>query len=435
VGPALPGGPGSAKLTNGPHEPRLEDWFALSNGWHSVVVEGDSGLGRMLFHFNFGNYFRMLRLAFGEPDRRARGRALATLLLAVPAVASFHAVCFFLDGLLFPGLHAIRIERPVFVLGHARSGTTLVHRLMSRDRGAFSSFVLYELHFPSLLQKRCIRAVAALDRRLGGFLARRVQAWEERRYAAVRQVHRMGLTVPEEDDLVFYWSCASGYWITKLPYMGELDFYGVDGWPERKRRRLMRFYADCVRRQLYLNGADRTHLSKNPIFAGRVEALIESFPDARFVVPIRDPTETIPSLLKLVSGAWRRLDWDPARVERCLRVLAEQSFHTYRHPLEVFERNPQSPCAIIDYRELVADPAGTIETIYRKLDLPLEPAFREELRGAGQRARSHVSGHRYSLAEFGLEQDEIHTRLADLFERFGWQAGPATASPHSEETG
>ncbi len=156
---------------------------------------------------------------------------------------------------------------------------------MNQDEGRFSSFRLYEMYFPSLLQKKAIRAVMRLDRSLfGGALERRIRAWEDRHYAAVRKVHKMGLTEHEEDDMVLYYSCASGFWITKMPYMGDLDFYRVDEWPARKRRRLMRFYKQCLRRQLYLNGSDKIHLSKNPLFAGRVEALIETFPDARIVV-------------------------------------------------------------------------------------------------------------------------------------------------------
>jgi hypothetical protein len=376
----------------------------------------------VLFHFDFGNWARMLRLAWHERNPRARRYYLAVLIFAVPLVASFHALCFLLDGLLFPGLHRTRVRAPVFVIGHARSGTTLLHRLMSRDEGRFCSFRLYELYFPSLLQKKLIRWGAALDRRLGGRLEARVRAWEERRYGAMRKVHAMGLTQPEEDDLVFYYSCASGFWITRMPYMGDLDFYYVDRWPERRRKRLMRFYRDCIRRQLYLDGDDRVYLSKSPVFAGRVAALIEEFPDARVVVPLRHPFETVPSLLKLMRLSWRRLDWDEERQRRCLAVLAAQSFDTYRHPLEVLDRNPQVPRAIVDYREAVADPAATLETVYRQLGIPMSEEYRELLRAEGRRARAHVSGHDYSLAEFGLEADEIRSRLGDLFERFGWDA-------------
>ncbi len=383
----------------------------------------------MLFHFDFANYFRMLRLAWGEKNPRARGVYLAKLLLWVPPVAAFHAVCFFLDGIFFPGLHRTRIRQPVFVIGHARSGTTLVHRLLSRDEGRFSSFLLYEMFFPSLLQKKVIRALARFDRRwLGGAFGRRVAAWGERRYAPQRAAHPTGLTEPEEDDQVLYYSCASGFWITKMPYMGDLDFYYVDRWPARRRRRLMRFYADCIRRQLYLNGGDRIHLSKNPVFPGRTEALIEAFPDARVVIPMRNPYETIPSLLKLMRSGWKGLGWDEARQQRCLAILAAQSFDTYLYPLRVLERHPEVPRAVVDYRDVVADPAATIEQLYRDLGLPMTPGYREVLLAEGKRAREHRSAHAYSLAEFGLEADAIRSGLAPLFERYGWDADAPAAS-------
>jgi hypothetical protein len=373
------------------------------------------------FYFDFSNYWKMLRLARRERNTAARRYYLFVLLVPVPLVSGFHAICFLLDALLFPDLRKTEIRNPVFIVGHARSGTTLVHRLMSRDEGRFSSFMLYELYFPSLLQKKLIRFVARIDRDyFGGRIAKRVRVWEDGHYAAIRRIHEMGLTQPEEDDLVFYYSLASGFWITKMPYMGDLDFYYVDRWSERKRKRLMQFYADCIRRQLMLNGPDRVHLSKNPVFAGRVAALIEAFPDARIVVPVRNPNETIPSLLALVRSGWKRLDWDAERVNRCLRILADQSFHTYRYPLEVLSQHPETASAVLDYRELVADPAATIGQVYRELGFEMSAPFRETLAAESARSRKHVSTHSYSLEEFGLDADEIRSQLVDLFERFGW---------------
>ncbi|MGH7336819.1 MAG: sulfotransferase family protein, partial [Myxococcota bacterium] len=319
----------------------------------------------MFFHFDFANYFAMVRLAWNEKNPRARRTYLAKLLLWVPAVSLFHATCFFLDYLLFPGLHRTAIRTPVFVVGHARSGTTLVHRLLSEDEGRFSSFRLYEMFFPSLLEKKLIRALGRIDQRwLGGRILRRVRAYDEKTYGPSRHIHPTGIFQTEEDDQVLYYSMAAGFWITKMPYMGDLDFYYVDRWPERRKRRMIRFYADCIRRQLYLNGRDRTHLSKNPVFPGRLETLLETFPDARIVVPMRNPYETIPSLLELMRSGWKALGWDPERQQRCLSVLANQSFDTYLYPLRVLERHPEVAHAVIDYRDLVADPAATIEKIY-----------------------------------------------------------------------
>ncbi len=375
----------------------------------------------MLFHFDFAQWARMVRVAWRDPHPAGRRRMLTRLLLYVPVVASFHAVCFFLDGIFFPRLHRVRVEAPVFLIGHARSGTTLLHRLMSEDTERFSCFRLYEMYFPSLLQKKVIRGLAAFDRRfLGRFATRRVEAWEKRRYASTQDVHAMGLTQPEEDDFVFYWSCASGTWMLKMPAMGEIDFYHLDRAPERKRRRVQRFYADCIRRQLYLNGPDRTHLCKAPHFAGRAASLIESFPDARIVVTMRNPHETLPSLLKLMKIGYELRGWDEPRMARSLGALAAQSFHTYRHPLEVLAEHPETPHAIVDYRVLRAEPRRAVGEVYDALGIPLSAAHAEKLQAEQQRARAHKSGHRYSLEEFGLDPDAIETGLADLFEQFGW---------------
>jgi hypothetical protein len=378
----------------------------------------------VIFYFDFRMWARLLRVSWRESDRRRRRKLLVRLLVSVPLVASFHAVCFFLDGLLFPGLRRVRVRDPVFLVGHARSGTTLLLRLMSLDADQFSFFLLYELHFPSLLQKRAIRAFAAFDRRrLGGRFERRVAAWSERRYAASRDMHAMGLTEPEEDDFLFYWSCASGTWMLEIPAMGEIDFYHLDRAPERKRRRIERFYADCIRRQLHLNGANRIHLCKAPHFAGRVASLIESFPGARIVVTMRNPKETIPSLQKLMKVAYSLRGWGEARMARSLAVLAEQSFHTYEHPLEVLSRHPETRQAIVDYRALVAEPKRTVSDVYRALDLALSPSYEAILDEEQKRAREHRTRHRYSLAEFGLDADAIEQRLAPLFERYGWREG------------
>jgi hypothetical protein len=314
----------------------------------------------------------------------------------------------------------------VFLVGHARSGTTLLHRLMSRDAERFSSFMLYEMYFPSLLQKKTIRALAAFDRRaLGGWFEARGKDWEKKRYGKTQDIHAMGLTQPEEDDFLFYWSCASGTWMLKLPAMGEIDFYHLDQAPEKKRRRVERFYADCIRRQLYLNGPDRVHLCKAPHFAGRVASLIESFEGAAIVVTMRSPYETIPSLLKLMKVGYQLRGWDEPRMARSLRVLAEQSFHTYKHPLEVLARHPEAKHAIVDYRELVAEPKRVVGEVYEALGLPLTAEFAAVLDQEQARARKHESGHRYSLEEFGLDKDAIERELAELFQRYGWSEGSA----------
>jgi hypothetical protein len=374
-----------------------------------------------MMHFDFRTYFRMLRLALRERDPRGRRLALFATLFLIPVVSTLHAVCFLLDRILFPKLGRVEVKAPVFIIGHARGGTTLMHRLMVSDGDRFSYFLAYEMFFPSLLEKKLIRLLGRIDRRvLGSRIERALTAREDRTLAATRDVHDTGLSSPEEDDFVLTFSCASGLWIVFFPYLRELDFYHVDERPPRRRRRLLRFYRDCVRRQLYLNGPHKIHCSKNPTFSGRVESLIETFPDARFVLLVRDPREAIPSLLKMLQGSYHRIGWGDERVRESLEILAEMSLHTYRYPFEVLHRHPETRWAIVDYRDLVASPKRAVQEVYAKLGIEMTPAFAAVLEEREKRARAHATSHRYSLDEFGIDPDRLRAELPELFDRFGW---------------
>ena len=377
----------------------------------------------MLFHFDFAIWWRMVVLAVREGGAR-RAWYLYRLLVWVPLVASVHTLCFFLDGILFPRLRRIEVRSPVFLVGHARSGTTLLHRLMSQDGERFCSNRMIELYLPSLLQKKALRALGAFDRAvLGRRLAKRVRAWEERRYRATRDIHAMGLFKPEEDDLFFYYSCASGFWSTKVPYLGKIDFYAIDRWPERRRRRLMRFYRECIKRQLYVDGPEKIYTSKSPVFAGRVEAMLEEFPDARFGITLRDPGETIPSLLKLLQTAYRLQGASPEDAKQALAAQVEISLDTYLHPLEVLARHPEAKRALVDYAQLTAAPRAAIEKLYAELGFDVTPELARVLAAEEARAKKHETSHRYSLSEFGLAKDMLRERLAPLYAQFDWREG------------
>jgi hypothetical protein len=61
----------------------------------------------------------MLRLARQEENVAGRRRLFFILLVIVPIVSTFHAICFFLDYILFPGLRKVDVRTPVFIVGHA----------------------------------------------------------------------------------------------------------------------------------------------------------------------------------------------------------------------------------------------------------------------------------------------------------------------------
>jgi hypothetical protein len=376
-----------------------------------------------LFYFDWRTWWTMVRLVRCEQDPGRRRRQYRTLCVVVPTLAVLHTVTFALDPILFPALRRTDVRSPVFVVGHARSGTTYLHRMMANDP-RFSYVLLWEMFFPSLLEKKVLRAVLRWDKRLGGRLRRRIDALDERLFSKSQSVHESGLFAPEEDEFLLTMSCASGFWVVQYPQAQDLDFYYVDDrWPATKKRRVMQFYKECVRRQLVLNGPGLMHLSKAPIHCGRVESIIETFPDARFVVPVRNPHETIPSFLKLLQFAWSARKRSEQDMRKSFRSIVDSSYHYYQHPLDVLDAHPEVPSAIVDYSDLVTNPAATMLRVYDEIEIGMVAEQEKAL--AEEEGRAYRSGHTYSLEEFGLDADEIRTRLAPLFDRFGWESGRA----------
>src|SRR5207248_5861241 len=106
----------------------------------------------------------------------------------------------------------------------------------------------------------------------------------------------------------------------------------------------------------------------------------------------RNPYETIPSLLKLMATSWSIRKRSDEQVRDSLRVLAEASFHNYLHPLAVLEAHPEVPRAVVDYRDLVTDPAGTVRRVYALIGLDVTPELESAL--AAEHGRDYTSTHR-----------------------------------------
>lgn len=372
-------------------------------------------------YFDFEYYLRVLRHVWSLKSWSGRNRMLLKLLVLVPIVTAAHAICFILDYLLFPRLWQQEVRQPVFIVGHARSGSTLIHRLLAADGDTFSFFLYWETFFPSLLQKKLIRALGWVDQHwLGGVIKKRLLVWDEKKFGKHRHIHNMSLWNSEEDQFVMRAAFVTQQWALDVPMMDIIDLFHVDQMPEKKRRRWMHHYRECVKRQLLLNGGDRVHLSKNPLLSGWVQSLISTFPDARFAVVMRDPTQCIPSVLKLVELSWRGKAWKRKDYEASLRVLTGISFETFRHPRAVLAQHPATPQVVVDYRELTAHPRNTVLKVYQAFNMTVSPEFDAYLRAQEDRERSHSTSFEYSIDDYELSRKQIETELPGFFDDFGW---------------
>src|SRR5215216_2360037 len=138
-------------------------------------------------YYNFRLFWRTTYLSFfaskNTPARLTRKRITFLLIfyLVWPIGSLMHWFCFFLDDLLFRGHKTQPIEKPLFILGNLRSGSTFLHRLLSRDSETFTSLTIWDIYLtPSVTQKKITQWVARLDLKLGGHLHRLLREFDRR---------------------------------------------------------------------------------------------------------------------------------------------------------------------------------------------------------------------------------------------------------------
>lgn len=385
-------------------------------------------------YFDIDYWWRVVRHVWGLRDWRGRNAMLAKLLLWIPVRTALHTLCFLLDYVLFPALWTQRVERPVFIVGHGRSGTTLMHRLMSADDTRFSYFLYWEMFFPSLLQKKLIRGIGWIDTHLlGGFMNRKLKAWDDKTFGPYRHMHNMSLWNAEEDCFAMAGAFVSQQWSLDIPMMDVVDFFHLDEMPD-KRRRWMHHYRELVKRQLLLNGGIKTHLSKNPVMSGWVDSLIEAFPDARIVVMMRDPSECIPSCLKLVQVSWKGGGWQHEDYAHSLELLTNICFEHFTNPRRVLANKTETPQIVVDYRQLTTQPRETVHAVYKALDIDMSDQFDSWLQEQAEREKKHHSKFEYSLGEFHLLGEDIYAQLEDFYQLYQWPIPDQSKEPDQAQS-
>jgi hypothetical protein len=373
-------------------------------------------------YFDFRTWRRIAGLIAREPFRPRRALFLWGVFFGLSLLSVFNMLCLMLDPLVFPRLREQRIVAPIFIVGNGRSGTTHIHRILSADGERFSFFKTWELLLPSVLAHRLVDALDAFDRRiLGGRIRRRLRASEDGALEEIRKLHDWQSTGSEEDDFVMFANWSSVSLTFPFPYP-ELEYlFWTDRESEAKRRRILGFYEDMLKRLLYCRPGERIHCSKSPQFTLKMRGLLEQFPDARFIVMLRHPYETIPSLLDLMSQYWRAMGAPEELVRASAELLGEIQIAQYRYAVEVVDQLPESQSIIVEFRDLLADPKRVVERIYDRFGMEMSEAFDRFLDDEREAARAFKSQHEYEPEGQGPARERVVRELADLFERFDWQ--------------
>ncbi len=282
------------------------------------------------------------------------------------------------DDLLYRGWREREVRAPVYILASARSGTTLLHRLLCLDEPRFTHQKLYQTIFPAVSLYRAIEALVKLDGAAFGLAARAMDRIEKRAFRGFDGIHPMGLGDAEEDEALFVYPLLSPTLLMLFPFVDELDAArSIASLPAARRARLMEFYRDCLRRHLYAVGGDRTLLVKSVLAASRIDDLLETFPDARIIHLVRHPYESIPSSVSMLTRAWRAHSPEIATDGPEIRAFAQLMMSYYRIYAELEDRLPRDRFISMRYVDLVADPEASVRSIYERFGWTVSKELRE----------------------------------------------------------
>lgn len=295
-----------------------------------------------------------------------------------------------------PEIAQIPIERPIFVVGLPRTGTTLLHNLLARTPG-LRAWKLWELRNP-VRDERADAQVIADTQGVVEALYGRVPAF--------RAIHPLHAEWPDECSWLMRHAFSSLVWSLQYHVPGYRDWMCTHDQSAA--------YADFKLWLQVLRARDPGGrlVLKDPCHLWHLDALLSTFPDATIVHLHRDPAEAIPSLASLchtLHGMDSSIT-NPRQSGAEVLALAEAG---KRAVAAARQRWPESRLLDLSYRTLVSDPLASLRDLLATLghDAPdLDPPRRWLTEN-----RQHSAGrHQYSAEMFGFRAEDLRERFAEL---------------------
>jgi Sulfotransferase family len=311
---------------------------------------------------------------------------------------------------------AAPIQRPVFITGMPRSGSTFLHELLAED-GRNRVPRVWEVMFPIAGHNRTRSEV---DSRVG---RAEFCLWLFRRLApGANSVYPLRAWTPHECVAIHSYTLLSEEFamICRVPayeaFLRGANFSLAYAW----QKRFLQY--------LQLSDPTKQWILKSPDHVHTLGHLLTMFPDAVVIQTHRNPLEVLKSsmyLTEVLERTFARADDRSQIRQREIRNLTEhvESITSFR------EANPELEGRFIDvrYHELILDPLTVIRQTYQRLDMPLtEMAANRMQRLASTRSRYKGRRGDRRRADFELDGSFDRHRLEAYCSRFGFPVSRAS---------
>ena len=302
-----------------------------------------------------------------------------------------------------PGYAEVAVERPVFVTGLPRTGTTALHRLLVADP-AHQGLELWLAEAPQPRPPRAAWADDPVFQYIAAACARHHVEHPEFmgvHYVAADQVEECWQLLRQSMRSVSF-ECLA-HLPTYSAWLRDQDWTGAY---QRHRRNLQ---------LIGMNDAGQRWVLKNPSHLFALDALLATYPDALVIQTHRAPQVAIASVCSLAAQA--SAGWSTGFRGA---VIGRDQLELWAFGLERFlaERARHDAARFYDvhYEDFVADPFGTVQAAYRYFGLPLSAAAATAMQSLirADAEGSRAQGHRYTLADFGLTGAEVDERFAAI---------------------
>mgnify|MGYP001227615437 CR=1 FL=1 len=336
-------------------------------------------------------------------------------ILAIFLVTSIHNIFLFIDEILFFSFKKIKINKPLFIVGIPRSGTTFLHRTLSQDSDKFTTFQLWEfLLAPSITQKLLLRGFFVKNNKKS-LLGSLINKLQDKITKKLDKMHVSRLDSPEEDFLSLTNIFASFILVTPFPHIEEIWDLGYfdEKISEKNKSKIMNYYKKCLQRHLFVFGKNKRILSKNPSFTPKIKALKSYFPDCSIIACIRDPLETVPSQISTMIEAGKIFNNNNSNQFYQEKFSNLLKFY-YEHIIKNITNDNQSHC-IVPMKELQENVKKTVEYIYKTINEPMDKNFAATLDDIYNKSKNYKSKHKYSLKQFGLNEEKIKNEFSETY--------------------
>lgn len=311
------------------------------------------------------------------------------------------------DRRRYPEIAQQVIERPVFIIGMPRTGTTILHDILAQDP-ANRAPLTWETMFPSPPPRS---DTFATDPRIARCAATMPPIEDQQ----LKAIHPMGAELSQECVTMMGEAMITPLFHNQFAVPTYQDWVD-DGAPwatvyEFHHRQLQHLQAFSMR--------DRWVLKTGAHLWG-LEHLLATYPDARIVFTHRDPVKSMTSYSSLTTIVRSGLSTqcDPNEVAADWIPRLSKAIH---HGLEVRTSREYPGAVFYDmlFPDFITDQFAVVEHIYDAFDLPMTAEGADRMRSFIAANPPGVHGtHDYTPEQYGIDPVDVRARFRDYIEHF-----------------